>query len=351
MKRSDKNLFRITSISLIVAFLVNIFNILMYGTNLESITGKTALIERFVDNDVLAKSQQVAELINNGIAVIKVLIVGTLLAQLITLLILNAINYIIAKRLNKKEGLFAYIATLAMNAYIAYYLISKITMKQDLIASLITLALLINLCVVIWQFISRIKPASVFMKEYFANLDYAELAYDFLKLSALLIIVAATLVTITKFSIYLMVANMIKQIDLASMINLSDYITIDLQAIVPEQLQEALPVFDQSVDLMVDKAFDTYVLDNVTNLVHRVLINFEGNIILNNIAIYLFSIFGSIAVAVLPSKTVENKNIVIAVIAAVVAVLCFAYIGSMFIIVGATGLLIGAGLLLIDLVK
>ncbi len=349
--KSTKNLFRITCLSLIVAYIINIFNILMFGANLDSITGKTAIIEPFLNNDIISKSQQIAEVVTNGVAIIKVLIVGTFIASLITLLILNAINYLITRRLDKEEGLFAYIATLAMNAYLIYYLITNITFKQDLIASLITLAFLVNLCVVIWQFVRTIKPASAYMKVYFTELDYEKLAYDILKLSALLITVIAALMTITKLSIYFMIANMINQIDLASMINISDYISIDLQAIIPNELKEMLPVFDQSLDLAIDKAFDTYVLDNITNLLHRILINFEGNIVLNNIAIYLFSIFGSIAVISLPTRAVENKNILIAIIALVVAILSFVYFTSVFMTIGAAGLVIGAIIIGIDLVK
>ncbi len=326
-------------------------NTAVYGANIISMSDKhnlTALLTKLVDSDTINQVKHATTLIAQGIEVFKIIIIASLIIQLAILLLLNGISYLLQKRITIRESLFAYLGIFAINLYVIYYILTTISFEQSIIASLITLALLINLCVIIWNTIVIIKPANKFMKAYFTNLDYQGLAYDFLKISALLVLIAAAIISITKIAVYLMIASVIKQIDLASMINLSDYLTIDLKEMMPKDLIDLLPVVNQSLDIVVDQAFDTYVLDNVTRLLHQVLINFEGKFVLNNLAIYLMSIVGTSTLLALPSKEIENKNYILMIISAIVALLLFIYVTNVIFLIGASGLVAATALLAIN---
>lgn len=347
MQKASKNLYKITIVSLLIAYIANIINTLLSNTNFTELLDKASFIELVVNNELISKIEQFAVILNNGIEIFKVIIVGTMCLQLFILIFLNSLSNLIYKKLQKNESLFLYIASLGMNGYLIYYLLMNFSMKSGVIGSLIPVALLINIIVVTYLLIRTLKPAIKFFEAYFKALDYQKLAEDLLKLAAILIIIISGVILITKLSIYIFVAMMIKQIDLASLINLSDYVNIDLKSIIPQEYSQYKQVLDQSVAITADRAFDTYILDNLSALLHNLLIKFEGKLVLNNILIYIVSLVAGCSLIVIPRKQIGNKNYLIAIIACGLAILLFVYTNSMILLLAACLLLLGAGIVIL----
>lgn len=292
----------IAMIASFIMALVNMVNVGVFANDITDLAGNLGVFANYVDQSVIDVANQALSIMNSALFVFKAITISSLAFSLIAIIVLLAIVKYFTKRLANQESIFNYIAIIASSGYLSYYLFNSFGKVNNFlqiltfIVNLLVFALAIALAV--YGVIHFVK----YFKDNFESFQFEYVGIELLKVFSLVVAILAGINIAAKLLVLASVSSIISQVDIASVVDIMDYINVDITQMFPQLAAVFGSLSQAQIDTVINGLFDQYVLGYASNVVQNLMQGLANDIILNNIVGYIVAMVSAIATLVIYKK-------------------------------------------------
>lgn len=333
----------------VFAYILNIVDLSFFANDFTQITSQIQMIAGFIPDQEVQNINSVIDIMNNTAGVVRSLLVTiSVLSGLATVIGLFIVK-VFADRVTKYKSFFGYsglIITAGATLYMQYRLFPSFNGLISMI--LIAATMLIMIMSVIYIIIGVVGIYRVIMSDDFkAN----QLAFDLAKVLSFIFVFYTVAIIATRISLYMSVVVLVKEIDLAALIDVMNYINIDWESYIPQAILSTGVVSNDSINLVVNNLADQYVLSYASTFIQNLILNLSSSVIFNNIVAYVSGFAAGVGILYTAQTNFDYKNYVAIALMVTVAVIGFVYIGGLIINLLAIGFVVCIALICLDIFK
>ncbi|MFV0606684.1 MAG: hypothetical protein ACK5NK_12675, partial [Niabella sp.] len=322
----------------VFAYILNIVDLSFFANDFTQITSQIQMIAGFIPDQEVQNINSVIDIMNNTAGVVRSLLVTiSVLSGLATVIGLFIVK-VFADRVTKYKTFFGYsglIITAGATLYMQYRLFPSFNGLVSMI--LIAATMLIMIMSIIYIVIGAVGIYRVIMSDDFrAN----QLAFDFAKVLSFIFVFYTVAIIATRISLYMSVVVLVKEIDLAALIDVMNYINIDWESYIPQAILSTGIVSNDSINLVVNNLADQYVLSYASTFIQNLILNLSSSVIFNNIVAYVSGFAAGVGILYTAQTKFDYKNYVAIALMVTVAVIGFVYIGGLIINLLAIGFVV-----------
>ncbi len=330
----------------IVAFLINIIDISLLAGDFTQITSQLQMVAGFIPDQTVQNAQAVLDMINNTTAVIKtVLAIVATVSLIVTLVSLGLLKYFVNKT-EKETTIFNSTIMSLVAGFITYNELTSFPALSGLTGLVNGLLSVTIIVVAVISLVLGLKTLYTTFKE--SDSDFVLAGYEFAKVISFIFAFYIISIVLTKVALYMSVTALVTEINLGAAIDIMNYIDVDWNTVLPAAVQNLGIISGAQIDVLINKAFDQYVLSFASTGIQNIVLNIARSLIFANIGIYLVGLVTSI-VTIFADKieTEYNSYIILGLILVtaliglvylsgfIFSLLSFALIGcSVFVVIG-----------------
>lgn len=331
------------------AYIINVIDISFFANNLEQITSKLALITNFIPAQDVQQINNVLDILNNATNVIKAFFVVVASISGVVSIIGLLLIKLFAGRVAKYQSFFNYCG-LIITAGVTVYMQYRLMPSFDGLVSLFVMGatLLIIGFSIVYVIVGVTGLYKLVMSDEFKiNEIYTEIA----KVISFILIFYTGVIIIGKINVYMSVAVLVKEIDLASLIDVMNYIKVDWNAIIPPVVLSTGYVSPDSINLFINNVADKYILDTVSKFVQEIILSTSSSFIFNNMLSYVTAIVTAAGILYTTHIKFDYQKYLLLGLMATALVINYAFIGGLIASLLSLGYIVCMILIFIDLVK
>lgn len=333
----------------IFAYVLNVIDLSFFANDFTQVTSQIQLIANFIPDQEVQNINSVIDIMNNTAGVIRSLLITISVLSGIASIIGLFIIKIFADRVSKYKSFFSYsglIIASAATAYIQYRLFPSFNGLVSMILIFATIAIIVISLVYIAIGIHGIYK--VVMSDVFKA---SQLAFDVAKVLSFIFVFYTFAIIATRISLYMSLVVLVKEIDLAALIDVMNFININWESYIPEAILSTGIVSNDSINLVINNLADQYLLSYASTFVQNLVLNISRSIVFNNIVAYVSGLTAGLAILYTAKTKFEYRNYVAIALMVIVAVIGFVYIGGLIVNLLALGFVVCIVLIALDILK
>lgn len=333
----------------IVVNIINIINVLFFSTDFLHLTSQIQLVANFVASQDIQSINTLLDIVKNTIEVLHslriVFSVGTALISIGVLFIFK----LLTKRTCKYPSIFNYASLLIVSLLTIFVQIKIMPSFSSFTNILLIVTAILGIAIAIGCIVASLfSLQKIFMSDQFKAKD---LSFDLIKILSLVAGLYMAAIIITRVGIYIIASVAVKEIDLAAIIDVMNYIDIDWNAIIPQEIMGTGVISANSIDMFINRLADQYILSFVTIFVQNQILNFVRFLIFKNILVYIIGLFTASGLLFSVKAKFAYKSYVLLSLLVIALLVFLVYIAGLLGIIIGIGYLICIGLICLDLYK
>lgn len=333
----------------VFAYLLEVFDLSFFAGDLSQITANIQLVFNFIPDQSVQQINSILDILNNTTDVVKTLFITLTVLSAVASLICLFIVKLFADRIVKYKSFFSYsglIIVATVTAYTQFKLMPTFT-------GLISFILILATCLIIVMMVTYIAIGTVglyklIMSEQFKS---GQISFDIAKVLSFILVFYTGVIIATKVSLYISATVLVKEIDLAAMIDVMNYINIDWNQVLPPVVLSSGVITGDSINLVINNLADQYVLSYASSFVQNLILSLSRSLIFNNLIVYTVSLISGLGLLYTANVKFEYREYVAIGLMALAAILGFVYISSLIVNLIAIGLVACIGLMCLELYK
>lgn len=333
----------------VFAYIVNIVDVSFFANNLEQITSKLALITKFIPAQDVQQIKTLLDVLNNATNVIKAFFAVVAAVSGVVSVIGLLFIKLFAGRAEKYQSFFNYcglIITSAVTVFMQYRLMPSFNGLVSLFVIFATVLMIaFSICYIIIGVMGLYKV--VMSDDFKINEIYTEIA----KVISFILIFYTGVIIIGKINVYMSVAVLVKEIDLASLIDIMNYIKVDWEAVLPPVVLSTGYISPASINLFINNIVDQYVLDIVSKFIQDVVLSTASSFIFNNMLTYITAVVTAVGILYSTHLKFDYQKYLLLALMATALVINYVFIGGLIASLLSLGYIVSMVLIVIDLVK
>lgn len=348
IQKINKLLIAVIIIS-VIAFLLNIINLSMFATDFTQITAQIQMVAGFIPDQDVQNINSLLDFANNAASVARALLVTLAAVTAISILVMLLIVRLFAIRSAKHNSVFNFSGLIISSGALLYLQYSSFPSFSGIISIIMIISAILVIA------ISAIYIAfgcyGIYKTVMADDFNARNLAFDFAKIVSFIFIFYTVAQISLRISMYMSAVALVKTIDLAAMIDIMNYVPIDWNSILPQQLLETGIVSNDSINLLLNNLADQYLLSYASQFIQDLILSVVSSIIFTNIVAYVSTLLTSIGVLITIKGNFDYKNYVTIGLMLITAVVGYVFIGGLLVNILATGLMLCIILVAIEIYK
>lgn len=333
----------------ILGYIMNIVNLTVFVGEFTQIASQIQTAAAFIPNQDVQNINSVLEFANNAVTVVRNLMIAIATVSSIASLIVLFLVKTFSTRMVKYNSLFTQLGLIIVSAgslYLHYRLLPAFDGLVSLFIIFITVAImLISAAYIAIGCLSLYKLVSS------DDFEAAKVGYDLAKTLSLVTVFYIAAIIGFKVTIYISVAILVRGIDLAAMIDLTNLINIDWTAIIPAQVFESGVISPERIDFLVNNAADQYLFSYLSDVVQQLILSISRSIIFKGIISYIAALASGLGILYTIKKNFEYKKYIAIALMTTVSIISFVYVGGLLINILILGYSLCIILICIDIFK
>lgn len=333
----------------VLAYAVHFIDVSFFANDITQITSKAELITKFIPAKDVQQFNSIIDMINNTTSAIRAFFATVAavsgIGSVIGLVLIN----VFAKRVEKYKSFFNYSGLIIISAVTVSMQIKLMPNFDGLVSLLLGVATILmiafSICYIIVGVVGLYK---VVMSDEF---KVAEIYTELAKVLSFVFTFYVAVIIIGKINIYMSIAVLVREIDLAAFIDVMNYVQIDWNAVLPQAIMSSGLVSQNSIDMFINKMADQYVLNYASDIVQNFILSVSSSFIFNNILVYIASLFTGICILFTTNHKFDYKKYVALALYTVALVLCYIYLGGLIMSILGMGYIVCIVFVIIDIFK
>lgn len=333
----------------VFAYVLNILNIAFFANDFSQITSQLQTLAGAIPNRDAQQINSILEFLNNSANVVRMLLVTLTVAAGIASVIGLFLIKLFADRVPKYNSIFSnsgLIITALATIYMQFKLMPTFTGLISLILILATISMIAAAAFYLVR--GTIGIYKIITSDEFKATD---IAMEFGKVLSFIFIFFTGATIAIKISAYVAVSVVVQEIDLASVIDVMNYVDVDWNTIIPPVILSSGIITADKINLFINNLVDQYVLGYTSTVIQNIILSLSRSIIFNNIVAYISALVSAGAILYSAKNKFEYRNYVAIALMTTLAVIGFVYIGGLIINILSIGLVICIALIVLDIVK
>lgn len=333
----------------VFAYVMHIIDLSLFANDFTQITSQIQMIAGFIPDQSVQQINSVIEFLNNSAGVIRTLLVTLAVLSGVASVIGLFLIKLFADRVAKYKTIFGYsglIITAAATLYMQFKLFPTFSGLISLI--LIFATALMMIAAAVYIVLGVLGIYRIVMDEQF---EVTDIAFDFAKVLSFIFIFYTVVIIGTKIALYMSVTVLVQEIDLASLIDVMNYIQIDWTTVLPPVLLSTGIITGDSIDLVINNLADQYILSYASTFIQNIVLAFSRSIIFNNIVAYISALFAGAAIMYTATKDYKYRHYAAIGLMVTISVIGFVYIGGLLVDILALGFVACIALIILDIFK
>ncbi|WOO87772.1 hypothetical protein RZE82_02255 [Mollicutes bacterium LVI A0039] len=334
IQKSNKALIGVIAFA-VIAYVVNIINLSLFASDFTQITAQIQMISGFIPDQDVQTMDSILSFANNAALVVRMLLVTIAAISALASLIGLGLLKFFASRAAKYNSFFSYcgvIIAASANLYIQYSLHPTF----DGIISLILIgatALIVGVSV--FMLVAGVHGLyKVVMADDFKA---GQIGLEVARVLSLIIVFYIAAIVAIKVTMYVAVSIFVQSIDLASMIDIMNYINVDWEAIIPVAVMSTGIISADKIDLLLNNLADQYVLNYASTFIQDLILNVSSSIIFKGIVTYIATFIAGLGVLFTAKTDFEFRNFAALGLVTLTTVLSVIYVGGILVNILAIG--------------
>ncbi len=299
-------------ISLIATIVVYVFNIIttgLYANDFAQITSNVQNLSNLFEGEQLKMIMNVVDIATGALLAYKAFSIGIIfLTAVFTIVIICLIRFMQDKHKKTNKTLYLIILTL-LSGYLAYFSIQGLKIDSGLAAMSLLALNVYNFIVFLLVTIFGIHAVYKQFKQDFQKQAWIKNGSTIIASLSLVLIVLLTINIAFKVIVYISIVSFITSIDLANLIDVMDYINVDLAALLPSIVGSGGIVSQAQAELFINQLADKSILAYASNMLHQVLSSFSFKLIFDNLVVIGIGFITAICSLVYAHKVEEPEQI------------------------------------------
>lgn len=327
LKISEKWLLLLIIFATIV-YTINVIDISFFASDFTSISTNLQAVARFIPDQTMQHIEVLLELISNATTAFKLVSIGlTIFSACATVIGLLFVRFFV-KRVQRNQSIFNYLGLLVTSGYVGYSQVTSLGNLNTLPQILIYLLSIVTAFFCGAVFIVGIKKFYDFLSTNWKTFNYLQISMELIKTFSFVAIFYVTVILVSKGAIYITIAGFINQIDLASLIDIMNYINIDFNELLPQELIESGIISSGQINILINNVFDQYVLNYLSSIIHNIGLRIARNLIFTDMISYILVLAGSIGLIFSSNRADEYSKYVVIALSLFMSLVCFVFLNS-----------------------
>ncbi len=351
MKNINKlnKLFIVVIIATIVAYLIDIINLSFFANDFTQITGQIQMISGLIPDQDVQNINATLDFVNNTANIVRTLLITISLFAGIASVIAVLITKLFADRITKFQSVFSYCGLIIASfcsAYLQFRIFPRFDGVLSLVLIIVTLAII---AISILYLVIGIMGLAKFVKS--DKFKAGQVGFDLAKILSVIFIFYVVAILSIRTSLYISVTVLVQEIDLASLIDVMNYINIDWETIIPPAIFATGIISSEKIDFVINNLADQYILNSLSLIIQNVVLDMSRSIIFTNMIAYITTLISGLGILYVAKNKVDYKEIIVLVLMAIMAVVGFIYLNSFLVNLLAIGFIFAIGLVGLEVYK
>lgn len=351
MKNINKlnKLFVVVIIATVAAYLINIINLSFFGNDFTEIAAQIQMISGFIPDQDIQNINAALDFANNTANIVRTLLITISLFAAIASLIGVVVTKLFAERITKYKSVFNYCG-LIIASFCSAYLQFRIFPQFDGVISLILIIVTLAIIAIstVYLVIGIVGLSKFVMSDKF---EAGQVGFDIAKVLSFIFVFYVVAILATRISLYMSVTVLVKEIDLASLIDVMNYINIDWETIIPPAIFATGIISSEKIDFVINNLADQYILSSASLVIQNVVLDISRSIIFTNMIAYITTLISGLGILYVAKNKIDYKEIIILVLMAIMAIVGFIYLNSFIVNLLAIGFVFAIGLVGLEVYK